>query len=54
MTRQPRRDMRRRQRRKAKIRYLRKRLMNTREPEARDILITKLRKISRKAPLPEG
>ena len=54
MTRQPKRDMKRRQRRKKKIHYLQERLRNTKDPQERDQLITKLRKISPKAAIPEA
>jgi hypothetical protein len=53
MSRQPKRDLRRRQRRQRKVRYLKKRLAQTNNPEERRRLIAKLRKISPTAPLPE-
>jgi hypothetical protein len=54
MSRQPKRDLKRRQRRKEKLRYLRQRLENTSSLAERQRLIAKIKKISPKAPLPEG
>lgn len=53
MSRQPRRDMKRRQRRRRKVRYLRDRLKETTDPAERERLIAKMRKISPTAPIPE-
>jgi indole-3-glycerol phosphate synthase len=53
MTRQPKRDLRRRQRRRRKVRYLRKRLADTTNAKERLRLIAKIKKISPTAPLPE-
>ena len=52
MSRQRKRDIKKRQRRHRKIRYLRARLERTTDLEERDRLIAKLRKISPTAPLP--
>jgi hypothetical protein len=46
MTRQRKRDIRRRQRRRKKLRYLRERLENTSEPARRRLLIAKIKKLS--------
>ncbi len=53
MTRQPKRDLRKQQRRKRKVRYLRDRLERTNEPAERQRLIAKIRKISPDSPIPE-
>ena len=53
MTRQPKRDLQRRQRRKRKARYLRDRLERTNEPAERQRLIAKIKKISPNAPVPD-
>jgi hypothetical protein len=53
MTRQPKRDLRRQQRRRRKVRYLRARLEKTNEPRRRQRLIAKIQKISPTAPVPE-
>jgi len=52
MSRQPKRDLRRRQQRKKKLRALRERLRNTTSPEKREQLIAKIKKISPAAPVP--
>jgi hypothetical protein len=52
MSRQPKRDLRRRQRRQHKVRYLRKRLERTNDSEERRRLIAKIQKLSPNAPLP--
>jgi hypothetical protein len=53
MTRQPKRDLRRRQRRRSKVRYLRERLAETNAPSERRRLIEKLQKIAPNAPVPD-
>jgi indole-3-glycerol phosphate synthase len=53
MSRQPKRDLRRKQRRQRKVRYLRSRLETTTDPEERQRLIAKIKKISPTAPVPE-
>ncbi|MBN1136702.1 MAG: hypothetical protein JXM73_08950 [Anaerolineae bacterium] len=53
MSRQPRKDLRRRQRRHQKVRYLRQRLEQTTNAQARQRLIAKIKKISPMAPVPE-
>jgi indole-3-glycerol phosphate synthase len=52
MSRQPKRDLRRRQQRRRKVRALRERLENTTSPDARRKLIAKIKKISPTAPVP--
>jgi indole-3-glycerol phosphate synthase len=52
MSRQPKRDLRRRQQRKRKTRYLRDRLEETTEPAERQRLIAKIKKISPNSVLP--
>jgi len=52
MSRQPKRDLRRRQQRKRKVHDLRVRLENTMEPQERQRLIAKIKKISPSAPVP--
>ena len=52
MSRQPKRDLRRRQQRQRKIRALRERLENTTSPEKRGQLIAKIKKLSPDAPVP--
>jgi 16S rRNA (cytidine1402-2'-O)-methyltransferase len=53
MSRQPRHDLRRRQRRHRKLRYLRARLAGTTDVRARQRLIAKIKKVSPSAPVPE-
>ncbi len=53
MTRTPIRDMRRKQRRRAKVRLLRRRLEATTNPRERQQLIAKMRLISPRAPVPD-
>jgi hypothetical protein len=53
MSRQPKRDLRRRQQRRRKVRYLRDRLENTTDPDERERLIAKIQKISPTAPVPD-
>jgi hypothetical protein len=53
MTRQRKRDIRKRQRRHAKLRYLRQRLERTSEPAKRRLLIAKIKKLSPHAPVAE-
>ncbi len=53
MTRQPKRDLRRWQRRRRKVQYLRKQLENTTNAKERQRLIAKIKKISSTAPVPE-
>jgi hypothetical protein len=53
MSRQPRRDLRRRQRRRRKVHALRARLAETSSPADRERLIAKIRKISPTAPVPD-
>ena len=52
MSRQPKRDLRRRQQRQRKVRALRERLENTTSPEKREQLIAKIKKLSPTAPVP--
>lgn len=52
MSRQPKRDLRRRQQRRRKVKALRDRLENTTNPEQRRHLIAKIKKISPTAPVP--
>ena len=52
MSRQPKRDLRRRQQRQRKVRALRERLENTTSPDKRRHLIAKIKKISPTAPVP--
>jgi hypothetical protein len=52
MTRQPKRDLRRRQQRQRKVHELRGRLEKTSNPEERRYLIAKIKKISPDAPVP--
>jgi hypothetical protein len=54
MSRQPKRDLRRRQRRRRKVRALRDRLAQTTEPRERERLIAKIKKIAPTAPVPES
>lgn len=54
MSRQPKRDMRRRQRRRRKVRFLRKRLAETTNARERQRIIVKIKKISPTAPVPES
>lgn len=51
MTRQRKRDIRKRQRRQNKVRYLRARLERTRDVKERDRLIARLQKIAPDAPV---
>ncbi|MFC2037584.1 DUF6800 family protein [Chloroflexota bacterium] len=53
MSRQPKRDLRRRQRRQRKVHYLRARLERTLDSAERQRLIAKMRKISPTAPVPD-
>jgi len=53
MSRQPRKDLRRRQRRQRKVHYLRQRLAQTTNAQARQRLIAKIKKASPTAPVPE-
>lgn len=53
MTRAPKRDLKRRQRRKRKLRYLRRRLAETTDPNERRRLIAKIRRASPKAVVPD-
>ncbi len=53
MTRAPQRQLKRRQRRKRKLRYLRRRLAEATDPNERRRLIAKIRRISATAPVPE-
>ncbi|MCS7178553.1 MAG: hypothetical protein RML46_03310 [Anaerolineae bacterium] len=53
MRREPDRERIRRQNRKRKLRYLRQRLAQTKDPSQRRRLIEKIRRISPTAPLPE-
>jgi len=53
MSRQPHRDLRRRQRRQRKVHDLRQRLEQTTNAQTRQRLIAKIRKISPTAPVPE-
>jgi hypothetical protein len=52
MTRQPKRDLRRKQQRQKKVSYLRGRLAKTNDPEERRRLIAKIKKISPNSPVP--
>jgi hypothetical protein len=52
MSRQPKRDLRKRQQRQRKVRALRERLENTTSPDKREYLIAKIKKISPNAPVP--
>ena len=52
MSRQPKRDLRKRQQRQRKVRALRERLENTTSPDKRQQLIAKIKKISPTAPVP--
>jgi hypothetical protein len=52
MSRQPKRDLQRRQRRRRKVRYLRDRLEQTTEPAERRRLIAKIKKLAPNAPVP--
>jgi hypothetical protein len=54
MTRQPKRDLKRRQRRRRKVRALRDRLEKTLDTTERRRLIAKIKKISSTAPVPEN
>jgi hypothetical protein len=53
MSRQPKRDLKRRQRRQRKVRYLRARLEKTMDSAERRRLIAKMQKISPTAPVPD-
>jgi hypothetical protein len=53
MSRQPKRDLKRRQRRRRKVRYLRQRLAETSAPHERKRLIDKIKKIAPTAPVPD-
>jgi indole-3-glycerol phosphate synthase len=53
MSRQPKRDLRRKQQRKKKLHYLRARLARTQDLAERRRLIAKIKKISPAAPVPE-
>jgi hypothetical protein len=53
MSRQPKRDLKRRQRRRRKLTYLRARLGRTTDAKARQRLIAKMKKVSPSAPVPE-
>jgi hypothetical protein len=53
MSRQPKRDLRRRQQRRRKVRYLRERLEATHDSGERQRLIAKIKKISPNAPVPD-
>ena len=48
------RELRRRRRRKKKLRRLRARLVETTDPQERERLIAKIRRISPRAPIPEA
>ena len=48
------RELRRRRHRKKKVRRLRARLEQTRDPQERQRLIAKIRRVSRYAPVPES
>jgi indole-3-glycerol phosphate synthase len=52
MSRQPKHDLKRRQRRRRKVRHLRDRLEETTNPRERARLIAKIQKISPSAPVP--
>jgi hypothetical protein len=51
MSRQPKRDLRRQQRRRRKVRYLRDRLEKTSDLQERERLIAQIKKISPTAPI---
>jgi hypothetical protein len=53
MGRQPMRDLKRLQRRRRKVRFLRRRLAAATNPQERQRLIAKLKKVSPTAPAPE-
>lgn len=53
MSRQPKRDLRRRQRRQRKVRYLRDRLAQSTDLRERQRLVAKIQKIAPTAPVPE-
>ena len=53
MSRQPKRDLRRRRQRRQKVRYLRDRLEQTSDPDERRRLIAKIKKVSPTAPVPD-
>jgi indole-3-glycerol phosphate synthase len=53
MTRQPKRDLRRRQQRRRKVRYLRDCLERTNDSDQRRRLIAKIKKLSPTAPVPD-
>jgi hypothetical protein len=53
MSRQPKRDLRRRKQRRQKVRYLRDRLEATHDSGERQRLIAKIKKISPNAPVPD-
>jgi hypothetical protein len=53
VTRAPKRGLKRRQRRKRKLRYLRRRLAETTDVQERQRLIAKIHRISPRAPVPE-
>jgi hypothetical protein len=53
MSRAPKRQLKRRQRHKRKLRHLRRQLAETTDPNERRRLITKIRRVSPKAPVPD-
>ncbi|MGQ9599973.1 MAG: DUF6800 family protein [Anaerolineae bacterium] len=53
MARLPEHDMRRRQRRRRKVRALRQRLAQTTDPQQRQRIIAKIKKIAPTAPVPD-
>ena len=53
MSRAPKRQLKRRQRRKRKLHHLRRQLAETTDPNERRRLIAKIRRISLKAPVPD-
>jgi hypothetical protein len=53
MTRAPKRQLKRRQRRKRKLQFLRRRLAETTDVQERRRLIAKIRRVSPRAPVPE-
>ncbi len=53
MSRQPQKDMKRRQRRRRKVHALRERLEHTSNPMARQRIIAKIKKLSPAAPVPD-
>jgi hypothetical protein len=53
MSRQPKRDLRRKQQRRRKVRYLRARLERTKDSQERQRLIAKIKKISPGSPVPD-